>query len=224
MKIPITKYGLPQVVIYPGLLVIGMGVLLFLMKPTPLFFLIEGVLTLLLIWSLSFFRDPERTVPLDESVFLSPADGKVKDITLLEKDSPLGVPAIRISIFLSIFNVHINRVPCAVQIQRIEYRKGAFKNAQSPESGQVNESNDVYMERITDPHSPLLVRQISGAIARRIVCTAKPGERLKQGERFGMIKFGSRTELYIPQTPELSVEVKVGNPVKAGLTPLARYR
>jgi phosphatidylserine decarboxylase len=224
MKIPITKYGLPQVVIYPGLLVIGMGVLISLMKPSLVFFLIEGVLALLLIWSLSFFRDPERIVPLDESVFLSPADGKVTDIDLLEKDTPLGVPAIRIGIFLSIFNVHINRVPCTVQIQRIEYRKGAFKNAQSPESGQVNESNDVFMERITDPHSPLLVRQISGAIARRIVCVAKAGEKFKQGERFGMIKFGSRTELYIPQTPELSVEVKVGNSVKAGLTPLARYR
>jgi phosphatidylserine decarboxylase len=81
------------------------------MKPSPLFFLIEGVLALLLIWSLSFFRDPERIVPLDESVFLSTADGKVTDITFLEKDSPLGVPTIRIGIFLSIFNVHINGFP-----------------------------------------------------------------------------------------------------------------
>jgi len=223
MRLPITKYGVPQVIIYPGILLAAMVLLFLWGKPSRILILSEGILLLLFIFILSFFRDPERQVPRDEKVLLSPADGTVTDIEELS-DSPLGVPSLRIGIFLSIFNAHINRAPCAVRVTRIEYRKGEFKNAMSPESGRVNESNDVYMERSVDPKSPLLVRQISGAIARRIVCAVSPGETLTQGERFGMIKFGSRTELYLPKDPTVSIEVKVGDKVKAGLSSLARYR
>ncbi|MCX7786366.1 MAG: phosphatidylserine decarboxylase [Spirochaetes bacterium] len=223
MKLPITKYGFPQVIIYPGIILLGMILLFLWVKPSGTLLLLEGVLGVLFIFTLAFFRDPERQVPRDEKVLLSPADGTVTDITEV-LDSPLGVPALRIGIFLSVFNVHINRAPCAVRITRIEYRKGAFKNAMSPDSGKVNESNDVYMERLSDPKSPLLVRQISGAIARRIVCSVSPGETLQQGERFGMIKFGSRTELYLPRENTVTVDVKVGDKVKAGLSSLARYQ
>lgn len=223
MKLPITKYGFPQVIIYPGIFLLGMILLLVWVKPSGVFLVLEGILVILFVFTLSFFRDPERQVPKDEMVLLSPADGTVTDITEVP-DSPLGVPAFRIGIFLSIFNVHINRAPCTVKVTRIEYHKGAFKNAMSPESGRVNESNDVYMERLAEPRSPLLVRQISGAIARRIVCAVSPGDSLQQGERFGMIKFGSRTELYLPNVPQATLEVKVGDKVKAGLSNLARYR
>jgi len=223
MKLPITKYGIPQVIVYPGILLAGMILLLIWVKPSGSLLILEGVLGVLFIFCLAFFRDPERQVPKDEKVLLSPADGTVTDITELS-DSPLGGPALRIGIFLSVFNVHINRVPCAVRITRIEYRKGAFKNAMSPDSGRVNESNDVYMERLAEPRSLLLVRQISGAIARRIVCAVAPGESLQQGERFGMIKFGSRTELYLFRDDKVTLEVKVGDKVKAGLSSLARYQ
>lgn len=223
MRLPITKYGVPQVIIYPVILLVAMILLLLWVKSSNVLLLFEGVLLVLLIFTLSFFRDPERKVPQDEKVLLSPADGKVTDIEELS-DSPLGVPSLRVGIFLSIFNTHINRAPCAVRVTRIEYRKGEFKNALSPESGKVNESKDVYMERLVEPKTPLLVRQISGAIARRIVCAVSPGDSLEQGERFGMIKFGSRTELYLPKDPKVSIEVKVGDKVKAGLSILARYQ
>ncbi len=223
MKLPFTKYGVPQVIIYPGILLVGMILLFVWVKSSHILFVLEGILGVLFIFCLAFFRDPAREVPQDEKVLLSPADGTVTDIEEVT-DSPLGVPAVRVGIFLSVFNVHINRAPCTVRISRVEYRKGTFKNAMSPESGKVNESNDVYMERLADPKSPLLVRQISGAIARRIVCAVSPGETLQQGERFGMIKFGSRTELYVPAEGKATVEVKVGDKVKAGLSSLIRYR
>lgn len=223
MRLPITKYGVPQVIIYPVILLVAMILILLWVKSFSILLLLEGVLLVLFIFTLSFFRDPERKVLRDAKVLLSPADGTVTDIAELS-DSPLGVPSLRVGIFLSIFNTHINRAPCAVRVTRIEYRKGEFKNALSPESGKVNESNDVYMEGLVEPKTPLLVRQISGAIARRIVCAVSPGDSLEQGERFGMIKFGSRTELYLPKDPKVSIEVKVGDKVKAGLSILARYQ
>lgn len=196
----------------------------FVFRPASWLVPVEIVLALILIWMFSFFRDPARTVPQDEKVLLSPADGRVTDITLVEADSPLGVKTLRIGIFLSVFNVHINRVPCSAGIDKVTYKKGAFKNAMSPESGRVNESNDVLMTRLAEPKDTLLVRQISGAIARHIVCAAEPGYEYRQGERFGMIKFGSRTELHLPASDGYDVEVKIGDSVKAGLSPLVRYR
>jgi phosphatidylserine decarboxylase len=184
---------------------------------------VEIILALLLVWMFSFFRDPDRRVLRDEKVLLSPADGKVTDIEMVDDESILGEKAMRIGIFLSVFNVHINRVPSSVKIEKITYKKGAFKNAMSAESGRVNESNDVLMTRLAEPQDKLLVRQISGAIARRIVCEAKPGESFDQGAQFGMINFGSRTELYFPAAEKTRVTVKIGDKVKAGLTPLVRY-
>jgi phosphatidylserine decarboxylase len=194
----------------------------------PAFWLVpaEIVLSLILIWMLSFFRDPGRRVARDETVLLSPADGKVTDISVIDDGGGLGQKALRIGIFLSVFNVHINRAPCSVRIDKITYKKGAYKNAMSPESGAVNESNDIMMTRLSEPHDRLLVRQISGAIARHIVCAAKAGGEYEQGERFGMIKFGSRTELYLPTSEggRYDIAVKIGDAVRAGLTPLIRYR
>ena len=126
-------------------------------------------------------------------------------------------------LFLNIFNVHINRVPCSVKIDKITYRKGQFKNAMNPESAKVNESNDIAMTRLDAPAEKLLVRQISGAIARRIVCAAKPEQEFAGGQKFGMIKFGSRTELYLPYHRDVKPLVKVGDKVKAGLTVFIRY-
>ena len=224
MRVPLTRYGLPQVVIYPLLVCVLMALLFLVLRSSRVLVPAEVILFLVLVWMLSFFRDPSRTIIPDENVFLSPADGTITDISPVE-DSALGVPALRIGMFLSIFNVHINRAPCSVRIERVIYRKGQYKNAMSPESSRVNESNDIFMTRLSDPADMLLVRQISGAIARRIVCEARESGEYQQGEAFGMIKFGSRTELYLPaaEGEKYEVAVKIGDPVRAGLTPLVRY-
>jgi phosphatidylserine decarboxylase len=223
MRIPITKYGLPQVVIFPGLTILVMVIFAFAMPVDALLCVSEAVLAAILIWALSFFRDPKRDIPAGDNLILSPADGTISDIE--EVDEPLfsGGRATRIGIFLSIFSVHINRTPCAVRIEKITYRKGSFKNALNPVSGKVNESNDIAMTRLDKPAEKILVRQISGAIARRIVCNAKCGQEFAGGAVFGMIKFGSRTELYLPAASSAKIVINKGDKVKAGLTILAKY-
>ena len=225
MRFPLTRYGLPQVIIFP-LLVIAAMALLFVVSGTNLILLpLEVFLFIVLIWMLSFFRDPLRVIVPDETVLYSPADGTITDISRLD-DTALGVPALRIGMFLSIYNVHINRVPCSVRIDKITYNKGRFRNAKSPDSSRVNESNDILMTRLNAPGDVLLVRQVSGAVARHIVCRAREKAEFAQGEPFGMIKFGSRTELYLPSGDDdkFEVTVKIGDRVRAGLSPLVRYR
>jgi len=226
MRIPLTKYGWPQVVIFPAVIITAMAVFL----PAGAAFLpgwvtvsIELVLALILIWVLSFFRDPYRNCPLDKNLLLAPADGKVTDIETVKEDSFIGADAMRIGIFLSIFNTHINRAPCNAKVEKITHKKGRYKNAMNPTSGQTNESNDLYLVRTDIPEDKLVVRQISGAIARRIVCETAEGKELTGGEKFGMIKFGSRTELYVPVSQKVKCLVKTGDKVKAGLTPLVKY-
>jgi phosphatidylserine decarboxylase len=223
MKIPITKYGLPQVAIYPGLSVLAMAIIALLLPVTSLLLVIEAILAVILVWLLSFFRDPNRKIPAGDNLILAPADGTISDIEEVDEPAFIGGKAKRIGIFLSIFSVHINRTPCGVRIEKITYRKGAFLNAMNPQSGKVNESNDIAMSRLARPCDKLLVRQISGAIARRIVCDAESGQEFTGGAIFGMIKFGSRTELYIPAQSIAKIIVKKGDKVKAGLTILAEY-
>ena len=170
-----------------------------------------------------FFRDPQRKILLNEKVLLSPADGTITDIS--EKEAvELGGKALCIGIFLSVFNVHVNRMPCKARVELVRYKKGKFKNAMDGEAGRVNEANEVLMTRLAEPRDPLLLRQVSGAIARRIVCEAKSGEEYKQGQSFGMIKFGSRTELYLPLNDSYDIAVKIGDKVNAGLSPLVIYK
>ncbi len=226
MRIPLTRYGWPQVAAYPAAMLAAMVILpLGAMTSLPRWAIIcaEGVLGSLLIWALMFFRDPQRRCPPDTNLLLAPADGRVTDIEQVAANSFLQGPALRIGIFLSIFNVHINRAPCNVRIETVNYRKGRYINAMNPESGRVNESNELGLVRTDGPKDRLIVRQISGAIARRIVCKAAAGKELAGGEQFGMIKFGSRTELYVPIREELKCLVRIGDKVKAGLTPLAKY-
>jgi phosphatidylserine decarboxylase len=236
MRIPITKYGLPQAAAYPAavlalMFVYGLffrqvfpdswhtGVHLWLAGVLP-----ELILFGLLVWVVSFFRDPKRKIPEDPALLLSPADGRISDIEEVREPLLGGEPVLRIGIFLSIFNVHINRMPCAVRVRSVLYKPGKFLNAlHGIQAGKLNESNNLLLERIQSPEDLLLVRQISGAIARRIVCEAKENQTFTAGQPFGMIKFGSRTELYVPASPKLRVLVKIGDKVKAGQTPLARY-
>jgi phosphatidylserine decarboxylase len=170
-----------------------------------------------------FFRDPPRRVPQEPGLLVSPADGTVAEITRLAHDEFLGGPAVRIGIFLSIFNVHLNRAPAAARVIALRYSPGEFLNALRPESALRNENMWIGLEEESPPHRRLVVRQISGAIARRIVCDLRPGEVIPRGHKFGMIKLGSRTELILPDAPGLHVEVEVAQKVKAGSTILARY-
>jgi len=226
MRIPLTKYGLPQVAVYPAVILavmvaVGLGARA-LLGPWVIL-TIEVLSGAVLIWSLSFFRDPARSCPRDENLLLSPADGTITDVETVEEEGFIGGTALRIGIFLSIFSTHINRAPCNVKVEKITYKKGKYKNAINPESGRVNESNDLGLVRRDEPTDRLIVRQISGAIARRIVCDTAPGSDLAGGEKFGMIKFGSRTELYLPIRHNARCLVETGDKVKAGLTALVRY-
>jgi len=246
MRIPLTKYGWPQVVLFPAVLLSMMAVYLLVgiaFLPVWAIISVELVLVVVLIWVLSFFRDPYRLCPSDRNLLLAPADGRITDIETVEENNFIGGSALRIGIFLNIFNAHINRAPCNVKVEKITYRKGKYKNAANPRSGQVNESNNLALVRTDTPEGKLIVRQISGAVARRIVCQTSQGKKLTSGEKFGMIKFGSRTELYVPLPAEGRFDpvqgsalandedgvwepkclVQIGDKVKAGLTPLIRY-
>jgi phosphatidylserine decarboxylase len=227
MRIPLTKYGLPEVAVYPAVLAVLMvSAALFAPGRLPVWagVAVEGVLALLLIWALLFFRDPERRTVRDDTVLWAPADGRIVDVETVDEADLLGGQALRIGIFLSIFDTHINRAPCDAKVEKITYRPGQYLNAMNRRAGQVNESNNLILLRTGPPQDRIVVRQISGAIARRIVCAAREGQRLAGGERFGMIKFGSRTELYLPVNDRIECVVRVGDKVKAGLTPLAKYR
>jgi phosphatidylserine decarboxylase len=224
MRIPITKYGLPQVVIYPGLCALAMLLSIFIACfSVGLFWFLEIVFAIVLVWMLSFFRDPVREIPTGDDLILSPADGTITEVEVVDEPDVMGGPAIRVGIFLSIFNVHLNRTPCAVKIENINYRKGAFINAMDKNCGKLNESNNLTMTRLNEPIEKMYVRQISGAIAKRIVCDAQKGQEFAGGRIFGMIKFGSRTELYLPAQTTAKFLVKKGDKVRAGLTILAKY-
>ena len=168
-----------------------------------------------LVWLFAFFRDPERVVPAEQHAMVSPADGTVSDITEVDNDPLIGGPALRIGIFLSVFNVHVNRAPCDGRVLSVAYKKGRFVNAMShSRASEENESNTVVFAEPKGDRPVAVVRQIVGLIARRIICTVKEGDVVGRGERIGMIKFGSRTELTVPKWMEPQVKVAVGQTVR----------
>lgn len=234
MRMPFTKYGMPQVIIFPAVLLVLMAVYWLLARRFLLpacggtfcrtaLWVPELLLLVVLIWVLCFFRDPHRAVPQDPRLLLSPADGTIVAIETLDSYEGFDGPVWRFEIFLNIFNVHLNRVPCPVKIGNITYKPGKFLDARNPLSAKVNEANEVEMFRLDEPADRLLVRQVSGAIARRIVCEAQTGQSFAAGQRFGMIKFGSCTELFVPVRENLKCTIKKGDKVKAGLAVLAEY-
>ena len=176
------------------------------------------IVWLSIIFVLYFFRDPERVVPADESIIVSAADGLV--VSVEEYDEPdfhLG-PMIRVAVFLSVFDVHVNRSPVAGVVKSIVYKAGQFLDVRHPESSTRNECRSWWLETA---HGPVAVRQIAGLIARRIVAWSGEGATLARGERLGMIRFGSRTEVFLPV--ECAVLVKPGDRVAGASTPIARW-
>jgi phosphatidylserine decarboxylase len=174
------------------------------------------VLLLLALWVAYFFRDPERTGERGPRLVVSPADGKLIMITEVDEPSFIGGRAVRLSIFMNVFNVHVNRYPVDGVVKYVHYNKGKFFNAAAEKSSLENEQMSVGIE--TSRHR-VVVRQIAGLIARRIVTYSKLGETVKQGDRMGIIRFGSRVDVFLPVAS--SVRAKVGDITVAGVTILA---
>jgi phosphatidylserine decarboxylase len=176
------------------------------------------VFAALLLFTLYFFRDPERVPPPGENIAVSPADGVVTTIDEVEETEFLNQKVRRIGIFLSVLDVHINRAPLAGEVTHSEPKPGKFLDARDPKSSFLNQSRSWV---ISSPVATIMVKQITGAIARRICPWAVVGDKLARGERFGMIRFGSRTEMFFPLDAE--VMVNLGDKVRGGETPVARF-
>ncbi|MBX3394187.1 MAG: phosphatidylserine decarboxylase family protein [Phycisphaerae bacterium] len=183
------------------------------------------------VFTIAFFRDPERDIPAESGSLVSPADGKITEITRVESHEWIDGPALKISIFLSIFDVHINRSPCSGRVLRTDYRAGEFLDARHPECGIRNECNTVVLEAneplgsgagVGPTGTRVVIRQVAGLIARRIICQISPGDSISRGGRIGLIKFGSRTDLIVPADIGLEPVVQVNDMVKGGSTILIR--
>jgi phosphatidylserine decarboxylase len=176
------------------------------------------LLFLVTLFVVFFFRDPERTVPADESIIVSAADGLVVAVGEVEEpDFHLG-PMLRIAVFLSVFDVHVNRTPAAGVVKSTIYKAGHFLDVRHPEASVRNECRSWWLET---PHGSVAVRQIAGLVARRIVAWAGESSQLARGQRFGMIRFGSRTEVFLPLS--CTALVKPGDRVEGAATPIARW-
>lgn len=191
------------------------------------FWIVTSQLSLLIIGSITgiltaflgfFFRDPDRRIPQGEGILVSPADGFISAVKTLEMHPFLNSEAIQISIFLTIFDVHVNRIPVSGVVNNVEYKTGKFKAAYKDETSDLNEQTEISMT--TNSGTRVVFKQIAGQLARRIVCRIKKGQNINAGDRFGMIKFGSRTDLIVPAGTQ--IEVKKGQHVNGGTTIIAR--
>jgi phosphatidylserine decarboxylase len=217
-RIPFARWGLAELQLMGYPLLAG-TVAVAMTRYWPLAVPLAVVLFLIVY----FFRDPPRRIPQGPGLMVSPADGKVVEILEMPHDEFIGGPAVRIGLFLSIFNVHLNRVPCDSRVLSLRYSPGKFLSALRPESARENEAMWIGLEDTGPSRRRLVVRQIAGQFARRIVCGLRPGEELPRGKQFGMIKLGSRTELILPATAGLEIVTKLGERVAAGSSVLARY-
>jgi len=219
-KLPLARWGLAELQIM-GWPLVAVIVLIYLQGGWWKYVAVAPAALLALLFY--FFRDPPRRIPTAPGSIVSPADGTVVEVAQLEDYDFVGGPAVRIGIFLSLFNVHVNRAPLAARVVEMKYRPGEFLNAQRPESAERNESMWIGFEETDVPHRRFAVRQISGLLARRIVCALKPNQTVTRGETFGMIKLGSRTELILP-AGEVRVDVRLGDRVRAGCQIIAHWR
>jgi phosphatidylserine decarboxylase len=180
------------------------------------FWLLAVVMIIVAVWVAYFFRDPERSGERGDHVVISPADGKVVLITEVDEPAFIHGRAMRVSIFMNVFSVHVNRYPLSGIVKYVQYNPGKFLNAAVEKSSLENEQRSVGIE--SGPYR-ILVRQIAGLIARRIVTYSREGERVEQGERMGLIRFGSRVDVFMPT--DATIRVKVGELAIAGTTPIA---
>jgi phosphatidylserine decarboxylase len=223
-RLGLARDGLAELLLFTGaFILLTVPLVLLALWVHVLFWLPAAITAGLALFIVSFFRDPERAIPSDPWAVLSPADGTITHVDeVAEEDFP-GGRAFRVSIFLSVFNVHVNRVPRSGRVVGIRYFAGCFKDARTTTCGEVNEQ--LWLDIGEGPPGRLVrVKQIAGAVARRIVCRLRPGEVVSAGDRYGMIKFGSRTDVCLPVAVVEEVLVKVGDRVKGGATILARVK
>lgn len=220
----LTRYGLKEIVVCTVCaLVLCAGVLAFAGR-WPWWALVAALapVGIVYLWVLYFFRDPERTVPQESGVFVSPADGRIADITNIGPESELGRQGVRIGVFMNIFNVHLTRCPVDGVVESVEHRPGAFLDVRDPHASERNESTTI---RLTYDHAgvqyPVVFRQIAGLVARRIVTDLAEGQSVTRGQRVGMIKFGSRLELLAPIELASKICVEVGQISRGAETVLA---
>ena len=171
------------------------------------------------LWVVAFFRDPVRNGPRGEDLVLAPADGRIVGVIPIEEPAFLEGPATRISIFMNVFDVHVNRYPASGRVGYKLYAKGKFGHAGPEKASTDNEQCSLGLQA---PRGKLLIRQIAGSIARRIVTDHEPGAEVRQGERMGLIRFGSRVDLFVPRA--LEVLVQAGQKTQAGHTVVARWK
>lgn len=217
MKLPLAREGTREMLIALAVSA-GWAVLWIALGPWP----VSLVGALLLGAVLMFFRDPNRVIPKEQGLILSAADGRVTHVQRIEKEPTIGGPAMRVSVFLSVANVHVNRAPCAGRVLDTKLREGLYLDARDEACADKNACNTMTLAPDRPIKGPIIVKQLTGKIARRIVCNVRAGDRLATGEKFGMIKFGSRTDVIVPEQPGLEVLVKVGQKVHGGTTILAR--
>jgi phosphatidylserine decarboxylase len=213
--LPIARAGWAEVVLFGGGALVATALALLIWPWAALLPAIAGMFVV------AFFRDPPRRIPDEPGVVVSPADGRVTDVTRLDWLDHFQGPAVRIGIYLSLFNVHVNRCPVTGTPLWVRYAPGRFLDSRRPEAARLNESVETLFERDDCPGQLCLVRQIAGAFASRVVTTVRPGRRIPAGHKIGMIKFGSRTELYLSD-PRAVVLVRAGDVVHGGSSVLAK--
>jgi len=195
---------------YPYIIIFAATTIVALLLGGKWIVIVPFVITVFMVY---FFRDPEREIPEGEGLFVSPADGKIILIQNVLEEQHLKKEALQISIFMSPFNVHVNRAPCGGKVKEVRHNKGRFLAAYKDEASFKNENIEMTLET---KFGDILVRQVAGYVARRAVCRVKAGASLKSGERYGIIKFSSRLDVYLPKDTE--IKVKLGDRVKAGET------
>lgn len=224
---PFTLWGARELSVSAVLFAVGAVVCFALFRHYDSLWFLTPVLPLVVLfgWVLWFFRDPPRRAPEGPGLIVSPADGTVTHVDAADEGDYIGGRALRCSIFLSIFSVHINRAPAAGTVEFVRFRPGEFFDARLEESLAKNQNQDIGIA-VSEAGMPskMVVRQSTGAIARRIVCPVAVGEKLARGGKYGMIKFGSRTTLFLSPDAEIEWLVKPGDAVKAGETVLARVK
>ncbi len=207
---PVAKEGLPFIAIFLLVAVAGSWFDLFL----PL----EILLWVLTFWCVWFFRDPDRQPPVGEGLVIAPADGRVVAVEEVAKAPLSGLPARKFSIFMNVFSVHVNRFPVHGRVEAVSYHPGRFLNAALDKASLENERMEILAH--TTDGVPITFVQVAGLVARRIVCHLQVGQRLQAGDRFGLIRFGSRVDIYLPLSAH--VELGLGEQTRAGESVIAR--
>ena len=213
MRFPFAEYGSKELSFF--------GMFFFVLIILSLFFypLVVIPISIFLFFVFYFFRDPNRNPPKGEGKLLAPADGRIISISHEQEDNYLKCKAVKIATFMSLFSVHVNRISYSGKVEFIKHVPGKFLDARSPDASEKNEHNLLGI-LTSDGKTKIMIKQVAGKVARRIVCDCSVGQDVERGRRFGMIKFGSRLEVYIPEDADFEIAVKEGEMVSAGTTVL----